>query len=104
MKGTILSMKSMFLLKPARNIYIDILKNRIHDEEKNENATIWLPILSDGFYVDEIAHKHGVVLILSEWLHSVTTKFSQLRSVRFHKTINRVMPRRKCPTKSSKMA
>ncbi|KAK8963418.1 hypothetical protein KSP40_PGU005113 [Platanthera guangdongensis] len=41
--------------------HIDILKNRIYDKEKNENATIWLPVLSDGFYAYEIAYKDGVV-------------------------------------------
>ncbi|KAK8966587.1 hypothetical protein KSP40_PGU005992 [Platanthera guangdongensis] len=41
--------------------HIDILKNRIYDNEKNENATIWLIFLSDGFYADEIAYNDGVV-------------------------------------------
>ncbi|KAK8962859.1 Syntaxin-81 [Platanthera guangdongensis] len=84
--------------------HIDILKNRTYDEEKNENAIIWLHVLSDGFYVDEIAHMHCVVLILSERIHLVTAKFDQLRSVRFHNTVNRVMPRRNRSTKSSQMA
>lgn len=83
---------------------IDILKNRIYDEDKNENVTRWLPVLNDGFHADEIAHKHGVVLILSERLHSVTAKFDQLRSVRFNDTITRAMPRRKRSTKSPQMA
>ncbi|XP_028551698.1 syntaxin-81 [Dendrobium catenatum] len=74
---------------------IDILKNRIYDEEKHENATRWLPILSDGSHADEVAHKHGVVLILSERLHSVTSKFDQLRSIRIQDAINRATPRRK---------
>ncbi|KAH0458816.1 hypothetical protein IEQ34_011630 [Dendrobium chrysotoxum] len=39
---------------------IDILKNRIYDKEKHENATRWLPMLSDGSHADEVAHKHGV--------------------------------------------
>ncbi|KAK8962522.1 Syntaxin-81 [Platanthera guangdongensis] len=81
---------------------IDILKNRIYDE-KNENATRWLAILFDGFHADEIAHKHGVVLILSERLHSVTAKFDKLRSVRFHGAINRAMPRRNRSTQSPQM-
>ncbi|KAM0067281.1 hypothetical protein Hdeb2414_s0002g00059171 [Helianthus debilis subsp. tardiflorus] len=42
-----------------------------------------------------MAHKHGVVLILSEKLHSVTSQFDQLRAVRFQDAINRAMPRRK---------
>lgn len=75
--------------------HIDILKNRIYDEEKHENATKWLPMLSDDSHADEVAHKYGVVLILSERLHSVTAKFDQLRSVRIQDAINRAMPRRK---------
>ncbi|KAL5982844.1 Syntaxin-81 [Asimina triloba] len=35
------------------------------------------------------------VLILSERLHSVTTKFDQLRTMRFKDAITRAMPRRK---------
>lgn len=35
------------------------------------------------------------VLILSEKLHSVTSKFDQLRAIRFQDAINRVMPKRK---------
>ncbi|KAG0503929.1 hypothetical protein HPP92_004001, partial [Vanilla planifolia] len=82
---------------------IDFLKNRIHDEDKKASVTRWLPTLSDGSHADEVAHKHGLVLILSERLHSVTTQFDQLRSVRFQDAINRAMPRRKrhkAPSKS----
>lgn len=35
------------------------------------------------------------VLILSEKLHSVTSQFDQLRSLRFQEAINRATPRRK---------
>ncbi|PKA52002.1 Syntaxin-81 [Apostasia shenzhenica] len=73
---------------------IDILKNSILDEVKNEKATRWLPVLGDGSHADVIAHKHGVVLILSERLHTVTTQFDQLRSVRFQHAMNKVKPRR----------
>lgn len=74
---------------------IDILKNRIHDEEKNGNSKTWLHIWDDTSRADMVAHKHGVVLILSERLHSVTAQFDRLRSMRFQDAINRAMPRRK---------
>lgn len=72
---------------------IDILKNSITDEEVNSKG--WLGIRGDHANADTIAHKHGVVLILSEKLHSVTSQFDQLRAVRFQEAINRAMPRRK---------
>ncbi|XP_020277285.1 syntaxin-81 isoform X2 [Asparagus officinalis] len=74
---------------------IDILKNRIYDEEKNGNSTRWLSIRDDSSHADTVAHKHGVVLILSERLHSVTAQFDRLRSIRFQDAINRALPRRK---------
>ncbi|KAJ9553477.1 hypothetical protein OSB04_017522 [Centaurea solstitialis] len=80
---------------------IDILKNSITDEEANSKG--WLGIRGDA-NADTIAHKHGVVLILSERLHSVTSQFDQLRAVRFQDAINRAMPRRKpkrAPEKTS---
>ncbi|XP_057789064.1 syntaxin-81-like [Salvia miltiorrhiza] len=72
---------------------IDVLKNRINDEEANSKG--WLGLRSDNLNADTIAHKHGVVLILSEKLHSVTSQFDQLRAVRFRDAINRATPRRK---------
>ncbi|XP_073113147.1 syntaxin-81-like [Elaeis guineensis] len=39
---------------------IDILKNRIHDEEKNGNSKTWLHIRDDTSHADMVAHKHGV--------------------------------------------
>ncbi|KAK4403347.1 syntaxin [Sesamum angolense] len=72
---------------------IDVLKNSINDEEANSKG--WLGIRSDKMNADTIAHKHGVVLILSEKLHSVTSQFDQLRALRFQDAINRVTPRRK---------
>ncbi|KAL0382088.1 UNVERIFIED_CONTAM: syntaxin [Sesamum calycinum] len=72
---------------------IDVLKNSINDEEANSKG--WLGIRSDKTNADTIAHKHGVVLILSEKLHSVTSQFDQLRALRFQDAINRVTPRRK---------
>ncbi|CAN6927789.1 hypothetical protein Bca52824_080813 [Brassica carinata] len=72
---------------------IDVLKNSIRNEESNSKG--WLGLAADNFNADTIAHKHGVVLILSEKLHSVTAQFDQLRATRFQDIINRAMPRRK---------
>lgn len=72
---------------------IDILINSIRNEEANSKG--WLGLPADNFNADSIAHKHGVVLILSEKLHSVTAQFDQLRATRFQDIINRAMPRRK---------
>ncbi|KAL2548786.1 syntaxin [Forsythia ovata] len=72
---------------------IDVLKNGINDEESNSKG--WLGIRGDNLNADTIAHKHGVVLILSEKLHSVTSQFDRLRAIRFQDAINRVTPRRK---------
>lgn len=72
---------------------IDILKTSISDEESISKG--WLGVKSDGSNADTIAHKHGVVLILSEKLHSVTSQFDQLRAIRFREAINRATPRRK---------
>ncbi|KAL9230180.1 hypothetical protein vseg_005566 [Gypsophila vaccaria] len=72
---------------------IEILKSSINDEEATTKG--WLGIRADGSNADTIAHKHGVVLILSEKLHSVTSEFDRLRAIRFQHTLNRAMPRRK---------
>ncbi|KAF8051036.1 hypothetical protein N665_1813s0005 [Sinapis alba] len=72
---------------------IDILKNSIRNEESNSKG--WLGLSADNSNADTIVHKHGVVLILSEKLHSVTAQFDQLRATRFQDIINRAMPRRK---------
>ncbi|CAN0909626.1 SYP81 [Linum grandiflorum] len=72
---------------------IDILKNSINNEETNAKG--WLGLRADSSNVDTIAHKHGVVLILSEKLHAVTSQFDKLRAVRFQDAINKRMPRRK---------
>nr|XP_019711142.1 syntaxin-81 isoform X2 [Elaeis guineensis] len=47
-----------FFVKACKD-QIDILKNRIHDEEKNGNSKTWLHIRDDT-YADMVAHKHGV--------------------------------------------
>uniref|UniRef100_A0A1J3H3J4 Syntaxin-81 n=1 Tax=Noccaea caerulescens TaxID=107243 RepID=A0A1J3H3J4_NOCCA len=72
---------------------IDRLENSIRNEEANTKG--WLGLSADKFNAATIAHKHGVVLILSEKLHSVTAQFDQLRATRFQDIINRAMPRRK---------
>ncbi|KAK1320354.1 Syntaxin-81 [Acorus calamus] len=74
---------------------IDFLKDRINDEDMNGNSRAWLSVWGDNSNADFIAHKHGVVLILSERLHSVTTQFDRLRSIRFQDAVNRAIPRRK---------
>ncbi|KAH9620476.1 hypothetical protein KSS87_017963 [Heliosperma pusillum] len=71
---------------------IDILKTSITDEEANSKG--WLGRTGNS-NADIVAHKHGVVLILSEKLHSVTSEFDRLRAIRFQDTLNRAMPRRK---------
>ncbi|XP_062001318.1 syntaxin-81 [Rosa rugosa] len=72
---------------------INVLKNSINDEEAQSKG--WLGIRADHSNADTIAHKHGVVLILSERLHSVTSQYDQLRSIRFQDTFSRATPRRK---------
>ncbi|GAB4827541.1 Syntaxin-81 [Ancistrocladus abbreviatus] len=72
---------------------IDILKASINKEDADTKG--WLGIRADGSNADTIAHKHGVVLILSEKLHSVTSQFDKLRAIRFQDAINRKIPRRK---------
>ncbi|PON82945.1 SNARE-complex protein Syntaxin-18, N-terminal [Trema orientale] len=72
---------------------IDVLKNSINDEEASSKG--WLGIRADKSNADTIAHKHGVVLSLSERLHSVTSQFDQLRAIRFQDAISRATPRRK---------
>ncbi|PWZ44509.1 Syntaxin-81 [Zea mays] len=41
---------------------IDILKNRIHKEEKNGSGKTWLGTRDESSRVDLIAHQHGVVV------------------------------------------
>ncbi|KAJ9684470.1 hypothetical protein PVL29_016775 [Vitis rotundifolia] len=81
---------------------IDILKNSISGEEAKSRG--WLGIRDDHSNADTIAHKHGVVLILSERLHSVTAQFDQLRAIRFQDAINRRIPRKKMKRVSSSNA
>ncbi|KAI3853328.1 hypothetical protein MKX03_021882 [Papaver bracteatum] len=74
---------------------IDILQRRIKDEDKNGTSRPWLGIMVDNSQADIVAHRHGVVLILSERLHVVTAQFDQLRAIRFQEAVNRATPRRK---------
>uniref|UniRef100_A0A1D1YUI3 Syntaxin-81 n=1 Tax=Anthurium amnicola TaxID=1678845 RepID=A0A1D1YUI3_9ARAE len=74
---------------------IDVLKNKIVDDGNNITSKSWLAIRDNNSHADVVAHKHGVVLILSERLHSVTSQFDRLRSMRFQDAVNRAMPRRK---------
>ncbi|CAN6461657.1 unnamed protein product [Victoria cruziana] len=71
---------------------IDILKDTINADDK-KNPRLWLSNQVQP-HADVIAHKHGVVLILSERLHSVTSLFDQLRAIRFQDAIDKAMPRR----------
>ncbi|CAM8961761.1 unnamed protein product [Rhodiola kirilowii] len=71
---------------------IDILNSRINDEGVSSKG--WLGIRGDN-NADTRAHKQGVVLILSERLHSVSSQFDRLRARRFQDVINKAMPRRK---------
>ncbi|KAM6555279.1 hypothetical protein CsatB_002298 [Cannabis sativa] len=72
---------------------IDVLKNSINDEETTSKG--WLGIQTNKSNADTVAHKHGVILSLSEKLHSVTSQFDQLRAIRFQEAISRATPRRK---------
>ncbi|XP_022961345.1 syntaxin-81-like isoform X2 [Cucurbita moschata] len=72
---------------------IDILKNNINEDDAHSKS--WLGARIDDANADTIAHKHGVVLILSEKLHSVTSQFDKLRAIRFQDIINKAVPRRK---------
>ncbi|KAK4750182.1 hypothetical protein SAY87_027631 [Trapa incisa] len=72
---------------------IDILQKSITEEEANSKG--WIGHKVDVSNADAIAHKQGVVLILSEKLHSVTAQFDQLRAIRFQDAMSKVIPRRK---------
>lgn len=73
---------------------IENLKNSIESKERKKQTVTWLGVQGDAANAEDIAHKHGVVLILSEQLHSITALFDQLRAVRFREVIDRTMPRR----------
>ncbi|KAG0448363.1 hypothetical protein HPP92_027856 [Vanilla planifolia] len=95
---------------------------KVKDRTEDFKDAVHASAVSSGYTESKLAalmtsfimHKHAkrlpftkaaikTVLILSERLHSVTTQFDQLRSVRFQDAINRAMPRRKrhkAPSKS----
>lgn len=72
---------------------LDILKNSINADDAHSKG--WRGRSTDDSNADTIAHKHGVVLILSEKLHSVTSQFDKLRAIRFQDIISKAVPRRK---------
>lgn len=75
---------------------IEVLKNSIGMEEKQAHGASWLAALGRGSQnTDCIAHQHGVVLILSEQLHSITAHFDTLRAVRFQDAIDKRIPKRR---------
>lgn len=72
---------------------IDFLKNTIGKDEIAGQPR-WLGgLVGNSGNADLVAHQHGVVLILSERLHSVTALFDRFRSVRFREAIEKSMPR-----------
>lgn len=81
---------------------IDVLKNSINDDEDAKSKG-WIGFKGGYSNADTVAHKHGVVLILSERLHSVSSQFDQLRATRFQEAINRVPLRRK-PRQAGKIS
>ncbi|GAB2299645.1 Syntaxin-81 [Dionaea muscipula] len=72
---------------------IDLLTANISSKEANSKD--WHGSRTDSSNADTIAHKHGVVLILSKKLQSVTSQFDHLRGVRYQDAINRAIPRKK---------
>lgn len=72
---------------------IEILQNSIESKEIKGPIVTWLGVQGDFVNADVIAHKHGVVLILSEHLQSITALFDQLRVARFRGVIDRTVPR-----------
>ncbi|XP_044480176.1 syntaxin-81-like isoform X1 [Mangifera indica] len=93
LKTTIFKFIQVIAFIKACKEQIDILKNSINDDEANSKG--WLGLRAHNSNADTVAHKHGVVLILSEKLHLVTAQFDHLRAVRFQDAINRAAPRRK---------
>ncbi|XP_057868939.1 syntaxin-81 isoform X2 [Cryptomeria japonica] len=73
---------------------IEILKNSVQIENKRGRSVSWIDGQEEVGNADIIAHKHGVMLILSERLHAVTALFDQLRAARFQEAIDKTIPRR----------
>ncbi|CAM6101060.1 unnamed protein product [Calypogeia fissa] len=75
---------------------VDALKDSIGVEEKKTEKSGWLSAMSRSTLNKDLnAHQHGMVLILSEYLHAVTTQFDQLRAGRFQEAIDKRMPKRR---------
>ncbi|EFJ34277.1 hypothetical protein SELMODRAFT_227430 [Selaginella moellendorffii] len=66
---------------------IDDLKNSIAGGKK----LFWKGAVN----ADLNAHQHGIVLMLSEKLHAVTTIFDALRASRFQKALDKTLPKRR---------
>lgn len=72
---------------------IESLKNSIGSDEKASQPR-WLGgLVGISQKADLTAHQHGVVLILSERLHTVTALFDRFRAVRFQEAIEKSVPR-----------
>ncbi|CAH9113164.1 unnamed protein product [Cuscuta europaea] len=88
-----------FFIKSCKE-QIDLLKNSINQVD-DANSKGWIGFKGESLNADTVAHKHGVVLILCEKLHSVSSQFDRLRAVRYQDVINRRALRRK-PTQAGK--
>ncbi|KAH7293780.1 hypothetical protein KP509_28G042100 [Ceratopteris richardii] len=81
---------------------IDFLKNTIGKDESG-GQTGWISgLICSSHNADLVAHQHGVVLILSEHLHSVTKTFDHFRAARFQEAIEKSMPRLRKGASSTK--
>lgn len=60
LSNTLMLLIQVSIFVKACKDQIDILKNRIQDEEKNGNTSRWL-MRDDSSRADVVAHKHGVV-------------------------------------------
>ncbi|MCO5586315.1 hypothetical protein L7F22_040254 [Adiantum nelumboides] len=74
---------------------IDLLTASIGKEENVGHPRWFSGLTGSAGNADMVAHQHGVVLILSERLHSVTKLFDGLRAARFQEAIEKSMPRRR---------
>lgn len=75
---------------------IDALTKSIGAKEKKEYGKNWLQALGRGSSnADLIAHQHGMVLILSNRLQTVTQGFEELRKVRYEETLNKKLHKRR---------
>ncbi|KAJ7559189.1 hypothetical protein O6H91_04G073400 [Diphasiastrum complanatum] len=76
--------------------HIDALKDCIGAGEEKPQSSTWLRKLGkSNTNADLVAHQHGIVLMLSERLHTVTAYFDRLRSIRFQESIDKRIPKRR---------